>query len=242
MTGAYAVEIEGVHKRFGSFEALRGLSLKVERGTTYGLLGPNGAGKTTLIRSMVGLLKADQGSVTVLGKTMPDKDVLRQLGYMTQSVALYEDLSVRQNVRFFAVIGGLEGDVDGAVDRAIELVDLSDRGKSRVRELSGGMKQRCSLACALVHEPEVLLLDEPTVGVDPQLRVQFWEHFRRLNAQGVTLIVSSHVMDEAERCDRLGFIRQGVLLAEGTASELRQRAGTATLEEAFLHFGEQKQN
>lgn len=242
MTTDYAVEVQDVRKRFGAFEALHGLSLKVERGTTYGLLGPNGAGKTTLIRTMVGLLKADQGRVTVLGKAMPDKDVLRQLGYMTQSVALYEDLTVRQNVRFFAVIGGLEKDVDGAVDRAIGLVDLSDRAKSRVRELSGGMKQRCSLACALVHEPEVLLLDEPTVGVDPQLRVQFWEHFRWLNAQGVTLIVSSHVMDEAERCDKLGFIRQGVLLAEGTASELRQRAGTGTLEEAFLHFGNQNQN
>jgi ABC-2 type transport system ATP-binding protein len=236
----YAVEIQDVHKRFREFEALRGLSLKVERGTTFGLLGPNGAGKTTLIRTMVGLLKADQGRVTVLGKKMPDKDVLRKVGYMTQSVALYEDLTVQQNVHFFATIGGLEADVNGAVDRVLELVDLRDRAKSRVRELSGGMKQRCSLACALVHQPEVLLLDEPTVGVDPQLRVQFWEHFRRLNELGVTLIVSSHVMDEAERCDRLGFIRQGKLLAEGTAADLRQRAGTATLEEAFLHFGRQE--
>jgi ABC-2 type transport system ATP-binding protein len=242
MATSYAVEIEDVHKRFRDFEALRGLSLKVERGTTYGLLGPNGAGKTTLIRTMVGLLVADQGSVTVLGKAMPDKDVLRQIGYMTQAVALYEDLTVQQNVQFFASIGGLESDINGAVERVLELVELSDRAKSRVRELSGGLKQRCSLACALVHEPDVLLLDEPTVGVDPQLRVQFWEHFRRLNEQGVTLIVSSHVMDEAERCDRLGFLRQGLLLAEGSAEDLRQRAGTTTLEEAFLHFGAQNQN
>src|SRR5258707_9917262 len=119
----YAIEIRDIHKRFGNFEALRGLSLNVERGTTYGLLGPNGAGKTTLIRAMVGLLKADEGSVTVLGKTMPDKDILRQVGYMTQSVALYEDLSVRQNVQFFAAIAGLESNLEGAVDQAIKLVD-----------------------------------------------------------------------------------------------------------------------
>lgn len=236
---AYAVEITDVHKRFKAVHALRGLSLHIERGITYGLLGPNGAGKTTLIRIMLGLLPPDSGEVRVLGTRMPNKAVLRRLGYMPQQAALYDDLTVRQNIEFFAVVGGLNGDVRRAADEAIALVDLSERATSRVRELSGGMKQRCSLACALVHQPEVLLLDEPTVGVDPQLRVQFWQHFRHLNEQGVTLIVSSHVMDEAERCDRLGFIRGGLLLAEGTASELRQRAGTATLEEAFLQFAEE---
>ncbi len=236
---AYAVEITDVHKHFKAVHALRGLSLHIERGITYGLLGPNGAGKTTLIRIMLGLLSPDSGEVRVLGARMPDKAVLRRLGYMPQQAALYDDLTVRQNIEFFAIVGGLNGDVRRAADEAIALVDLSDRARSRVRELSGGMKQRCSLACALVHQPEVLLLDEPTVGVDPQLRVQFWQHFRRLNEQGVTLIVSSHVMDEAERCDRLGFIRGGRLLAEGTASELRRRAGTATLEEAFLQFAEE---
>jgi len=234
----YAVEVNDVRKQFGSVQALSGLSLGIERGITYGLLGPNGAGKTTLIRTLVGLLAADKGEVKVLDTRMPDKDILSRIGYMTQSGALYEDLTVCQNVGFFGAIYGLRHHLDDAVDQAIALVDLSDRAGSRVRELSGGMKQRCSLACALVHQPDVLLLDEPTVGVDPQLRVQFWQHFRRLNAQGVTLVVSSHVMDEAERCDRLGFIRQGILLAEGTSSDLRQRAGTATLEDAFLHFAE----
>lgn len=234
----YAVEVENVRKRFGGVEALRGLSLKIERGITYGLLGPNGAGKTTLIRTMVGLLKPDSGRVIVLGTVMPDKNILSRLGYMTQSIALYEDLTVRQNVRFFATISGLNSHLSGAVDDMLALVELSGRADSRVRELSGGMKQRCSLACALVHHPEVVLLDEPTVGVDPQLRVQFWEYFRRLNREGITLIVSSHVMDEAERCDRLGFIRDGILLAEGSAAELRQRASTADLEAAFLHFAD----
>jgi len=235
----YAVEVNEVHKQFGGFQALRGLSLHIERGITYGLLGPNGAGKTTLIRTIVGLIKPDRGQAKLLDTPVPNKEIFRRVGYMTQMAALYEDLTVQQNVEFFASMNGLRSGLKQAVDEAIALVDLSERAKSRIRELSGGMKQRCSLACALVHHPDVVLLDEPTVGVDPQLRVQFWEHFRRLNAEGVTLIVSSHVMDEAERCDRLGFIRQGKLLAEGKASELSQRAGTATLEEAFLHFADQ---
>jgi ABC-2 type transport system ATP-binding protein len=237
---SYTVEIRDVHKHFGRVQALRGISLRVEKGTIYGLLGPNGAGKTTLIRSMVGLLSPDSGQVNVLGVKMPDKNILAHIGYMTQAAALYEDLTVRQNLKFFSSISGSgqNGKSGQSIDEVIALVDLTDRANSRVRELSGGMRQRCSLACALAHQPDLLLLDEPTVGVDPQLRVQFWEHFRRLAAQGITLIVSSHVMDEAERCDKLGFVRAGKLLAEGSAAELRQRAGTTTLEDAFLHFAE----
>jgi len=175
-----AVEVQAVSKRFGRVEVLRGLSLGIEPGITYGLLGPNGAGKTTLIRVIIGLLRPDSGRVRLLDAAMPDKSVLRRVGYMTQSVALYDDLTIRQNLKFFAAIAGLERKSE-AIDEVIALVDLSERANSRVRELSGGMKQRCSLACALVHHPDVLLLDEPTVGVDPQLRVQFWEHFHRLN-------------------------------------------------------------
>jgi len=238
MNGRCAVEVQAVHKHFGRVHALRGLSLQIERGTTYGLLGPNGAGKTTLIRVIMGLIAPDSGETHVLGHRMPDKDVMAHTGYMTQRVALYEDLTVYQNVQFFAVMAGLAHD-RRAIEEAVALVDLSARIHSRVRELSGGMQRRVSLACALVHRPQVVMLDEPTVGVDPQLRVQFWDHFRRLNQEGVTLIVSSHVMDEAERCDRLGFIRHGVLLAEGSAAELLQRAGTETLEQAFLHYAEQ---
>jgi ABC-2 type transport system ATP-binding protein len=235
-----AVEINNVHKHFGSIHALRGLSMQIEKGTTYGLLGPNGAGKTTLIRAIMGLTRTDSGQITVLGTVMPNKPILARMGYMTQSVALYDDLTVFQNVKFFASMAGMNSHSKSAIEEVIKLVDLSDRMHSRVRELSGGMQRRVSLACALVHHPDVVMLDEPTVGVDPQLRFQFWEHFRRLNAQGVTLIVSSHVMDEAERCDRLGFIRDGILLAEGSAKELLANAGTPTLEEAFLHFAEQK--
>ena len=238
-TITYAVEVQSIYKDFGSVRVLRGLSLQIERGITYGLLGPNGAGKTTLIRAIVGLIKPDKGHVIALDTPIPNKAVLNRIGYMTQAVALYDDLTVCQNVRFFAAVGGLRNAaLRSAVEEMIALVDLTPRADSRVRELSGGMKQRCSLACALVHHPELVLLDEPTVGVDPQLRVQFWDYFHLLTEQGTTLIVSSHVMDEAERCDRLGFVREGVLLAEGTASDLLKRAGMSTLEEAFLHFAE----
>jgi ABC-2 type transport system ATP-binding protein len=232
---AYAVDVQDLHKRFGKLNALDGATLRVREGEIYGLLGPNGAGKTTLIRSIVGLVAPDSGSVTVLGRRIPDLDVLRGVGYMTQQAALYPTLSVEENVRFFAAIYGVEDGVKDALDR----VQLWDRRKSVVSTLSGGMRQRCSLACALVHRPKLLLLDEPTVGIDPQLRVQFWDDFRSMAAAGTTLLVSSHVMDEAERCQRLGLIQYGRLLAEGTPNEIRQRAGTQNLEEAFLNLAGQ---
>jgi ABC-2 type transport system ATP-binding protein len=238
MNDGYAVEVHDVHKTFGSVHALQGLSLNVRRGEIYGLLGPNGAGKSTLIRVIAGLHKPDSGSVTLLDHLMPDKDILARVGYMTQASALYTDLTVWQNVAFFA---GLMGCRDKkAIAAAIEFVDLTARKDSRIGTLSGGMRQRVSLASVLPHQPDVILLDEPTVGVDPQLRFQFWDHFRAMTERGTTLIVSSHVMDEAERCDRLGFIRSGQLIAEGTAESLRQQAGTRNIEEAFLLFAEQK--
>ncbi len=230
MSEALAVDVQNVAKSFGAVTALDGVSLQVRRGEIYGLLGPNGAGKTTLIRLLVGLLEAHSGTVTVLSHRMPDVGVLRHVGYMTQQAALYPGLSVEENVRFFAAING----VDDGVKEALELVRLHDRRSSVVSTLSGGMRQRCSLACALVHRPQLLLLDEPTVGVDPQLRVELWEDFRQMAADGTTIIVSSHVMDEAERCQRLGLIQYGKLLAEGTPDDIRTRAGTPNLEDAFL--------
>jgi ABC-2 type transport system ATP-binding protein len=230
MSEAYAVDVESVVKSFGSQKALDGLTLRVRPGEIYGLLGPNGSGKTTLIRAIVGLVAPDSGTVTVLGRRIPDLDILAKVGYMTQQAALYPDLSVEENLRFFAAISG----ADGNVTEVLKTVELDERRKSVVSTLSGGMRQRCSLACALVHRPKLLLLDEPTVGVDPQLRVQFWEHFREMAAAGTTILVSSHVMDEAERCQRLGLIRFGKLLTEGTPAEVRATAGTNNLEEAFL--------
>jgi ABC-2 type transport system ATP-binding protein len=230
MSESFAVDVDNVVKSFGTLKALDGVTLRVRQGEIYGLLGPNGAGKTTLIRSIVGLVAPDSGTVTVLGRRLPDLDILGSVGYMTQAAALYPDLSVEENLRFFAAISG----ADGNIDEALKLVELDQRRKSVVATLSGGMRQRCSLACALVHRPRLLLLDEPTVGVDPALRVQFWDHFRDMAAAGTTIVVSSHVMDEAERCQRLGLIRFGKLLGEGSPNEVRASAGTNNLEEAFL--------
>ena len=239
MSEQVAVEVDSVTKEFGDIKALNGVTLRVRRGEIYGLLGPNGAGKTTLIRSIVGLIAPNSGTVTVLGRKLPNLDVLREVGYMTQQAALYPGLSVEENVSFFAAIYGVEG----GVKDALEFVDLYTRRGSVVATLSGGMRQRCLLACALVHRPRLLLLDEPTVGVDPQLRVELWEQFRRMAADGTTIIVSSHVMDEAERCQRLGLIQYGRLLAEGSPSEVRSQAGTQNLEEAFLKLaGEKKES
>jgi len=238
MTDSYAVDVEGVSKSFGAFKALNGVNLRVRQGEIYGLLGPNGAGKTTLIRLICGLLAAHAGTVTVLGQRMPNVGVLRHIGYMTQQAALYPALSVEENVSFFAAING----ADEGVKNALELVELYDRRGSVVATLSGGLRQRCSLACALVHRPELLLLDEPTVGIDPQLRVQFWESFRRMAANGTTIIVSSHVMDEADRCQRLGLIQYGRLLAEGSPADIRAQGGSQNLEEAFLALAGRKES
>lgn len=227
-----SVVVDSVVKSFGATPALNGLSVRVRRGEIYGLLGPNGAGKTTLIRAIVGLVAPDSGTVTVLGRRMPDIGVLAHVGYMTQAPALYADLTVEENVCFFGRIHGVTADVT----EVLEFVDLESRRRSVVSTLSGGMRQRTSLACALVHEPALLLLDEPTVGVDPQLRVQLWDRFRVMAERGTSIIVSSHVMDEAERCQRLGLVLGGRLLDEGSADELRRRNGVDRLEDAFLRL------
>jgi ABC-2 type transport system ATP-binding protein len=224
-----AIEATDVRKRFGDVAALDGIDLSVPAGMVYALLGPNGAGKTTLIRAIVGLVRTDGGELRVLGSPMPDRRVLADIGYMTQAAALYMDLSAQENVRFFARVQGR-----GDVEWAMRFVDLWERRASVTATLSGGMRTRLSLACALVHRPSLLLLDEPTVGVDPQLRATMWNGLREMAADGTTILVSSHVMDEAARADRLALIRNGRILADGTVPELLARAGVDDLEAAFL--------
>lgn len=230
--GPPAVEAVGLGKRFGDINAVDGVDLALAPGRIYGLLGPNGSGKTTLIRMLTGLASATKGEARVLGARMPSRETLARIGYMPQSEAIYPELSVGENLAFFA---RLEGHRDRAsIDRVLDLVELRARRGSPALQLSGGMRRRLSLACALVHEPKVLFLDEPTVGVDPALRVQFWTHFRRLAAEGTTILVASHVMDEADRCDELVFMRDGRVIGQGTGAQLRAKAGQDHLESAFL--------
>jgi ABC-2 type transport system ATP-binding protein len=232
----YAVSVAGISKSFGPIRAVQGVTLGVPFGLTFGLLGPSGCGKTTLVRLILGLLAPAVGSVTVFGQRMPSRRVMHDIGYMPQSLALYADLTVAENVAFFA---SLHRPRSGrAVEQVVRLMELEDRIGSPVHTLSEGMKRRVSLACALVHRPRLLLLDEPTVGLDPRLRATFWRYFRQLNQEGVTIIATTHVMDEAEHCHRLVLMREGRLLVEGTPTELRQEAGAATLEEAFLTYAE----
>jgi ABC-2 type transport system ATP-binding protein len=239
--GDNIIDCSGLTVRFGKITALDGVDLKVGYGENFGMLGPNGSGKTTLIRALCGLLKPTSGSATVMGYRMPSRANNASIGYMTQMDAMYNDLSVRENVRFFASIYGLKGkEREERIDEVLKVADLDKRQNSIVGTLSGGMKKRASMACVLVHRPKILFLDEPTVGVDPKLRSQFWDYFKELNRQGVTLIVSTHIMDEAERCGRLAFIRDGKILETGTPAQLKDRMQCATLEDAYMCYAEAK--
>ncbi len=229
-----AVQALDLVKTFGPLRAVDGVTFDLEAGRIFGLLGPNGSGKTTLIRLLTGMARATSGRAEVLGTPMPSRANLSRIGYMTQSDGIYPALTVAENVRFFAAVYGV--DVDAAAREVLELVDLADRAGSVAGTLSGGQRRRLSLACALVHRPPVLFLDEPTVGIDPLLRVQFWGHFRSLVAAGTTIVVSSHVMDEADRCDELLFMRAGRVIARGAGAALRHEAGTDDLERAFLRY------
>jgi len=231
---APAIRAVGLQKTFGPIRAVDDVTFDLAPGHIYGLLGPNGSGKTTLIRLLTGLARATKGSAEVLGTPMPSRTTLGRIGYMTQSDGIYPALSAGENVRFFASMYGVAA--SGAVDEALSVVDLADRRDSLTGTLSGGQRRRLSLACAIVHRPPVLFLDEPTVGVDPLLRVQFWSYFRTLAEGGATIVVSSHVMDEADRCDDLLFVRAGQVIARGSGAELRERSGTTSLEQAFLLF------
>ena len=230
-----AIRAVGLAKSFGPMRAVDGITFDLAPGRIYGLLGPNGSGKTTLIRLLAGLTPASAGHAEILGTPMPSRSALGGIGYMTQSDGIYPALTVGENARFFGAVYGVRR--PESATEVLALVDLGDRLGSIAGTLSGGQRRRLSLACALIHRPPVLFLDEPTVGVDPLLRVQFWAHFRALADGGATIVVSSHVMDEADRCDELLFIRSGKVIARGTGADIRAQAGTDSLEQAFLRLG-----
>ena len=227
-----AIVVEHLRVVRGERVVLPDLSVRVPAGEVVGLLGPSGGGKSTLMRAIVGVQQVESGEVTVLGEPAGAAGLRRRVGYVTQAPSVYADLTVRHNLRYFATVLGATG---GAVDRAVEAVDLASHADTQVGRLSGGQKSRVSLAAALVGDPEVLVLDEPTVGLDPVLRRDLWDLFRRLaHEQGRTLLVSSHVMDEATRCDRLLLLREGEILSDSTLPELLSRTGAADAEHAFL--------
>jgi ABC-2 type transport system ATP-binding protein len=234
-----AIVVDNLSFKYGGLKVIDDMSLEIEAGTSYGLLGPNGAGKTTLIRLMVGLLKPVAGNIRCLGKT-PSPANARLTGYMPQLPALYSELSVEQNIDFFARIYGLKNKKERSkrVEEVIKIIDLWPKRRTQSMKLSGGMKQRVSLGCAIVHQPTLIFLDEPTVGLDPELRVHFWEYFESLTRDGTTLVISSHTFDDAAHCQKLAFLRLGRVVAKGTPAELRTATGNkeATLEDAFLYF------
>jgi ABC-2 type transport system ATP-binding protein len=234
-----AISVSQLAFYYGRLKVIDDMSLEIEAGTSYGLLGPNGAGKTTLIRLLVGLLKPADGSVKCLGKA-PSAANARLRGYMPQLPALYAELSVEQNIDFFGRIYGLKDNKERRqrVEEVVRLVDLWPKRRTQIMKLSGGMKQRVSLGCAIVHQPRLIFLDEPTVGLDPELRVHFWEYFESLTREGATLVISSHTFDDAAHCRKLAFLRLGKVVAEGTPAELRAATGNpeSSLEDAFLYF------
>ncbi|MET7934858.1 ABC transporter ATP-binding protein [Streptomyces sp. NPDC005322] len=232
---AAAIHVRNLVVHRGGRPVLNGVNFSAMVGTVTGLLGPSGSGKTTLIRSVVGVQKMKRGEVTVLGQAAGSAVLRRQIGYLPQSPSVYGDLTVEENVRHFAALHG-KGGKEAA--RAIDRVALTSARDQFVRALSGGQRTRASLACALVPDPRVLVLDEPTVGQDPVLRRELWQHFRDLAASGVTILVSSHVMDEAARCDRILLMREGGIIADDTPAAIRASAATDDLDEAFLRLVE----
>jgi ABC-2 type transport system ATP-binding protein len=233
---AEAVTFHDVTKTYDkTLHALQGMALSIQEGELYGLIGPNGAGKTASIKLLTGLQRATSGTVRVLGRDPQDPAVRPLVGYMPQETALYVDLTVKENLRLFGRLYGIPGpDLARRITELLEFVDLTARADSVVSTLSGGMIHRASLAAALLPRPRLLVLDEPTVGVDPELRAGFWERFRQMQADGTTILITTHYMDEALRCERVGLVNHGHLVAEGEPHELMKRSHTTTLEDAFL--------
>ncbi len=233
------IAIENVTKSFGKKTVLKDIQMSIGEGTIYGFIGPSGAGKTTLVKMIVGMDRPDQGAIDVLGKRMPNLEMLQEIGYMAQSDALYMELTGKENLTFFASLYKLsKKEMKERISYAASLVNLTEDLNKKVSAYSGGMKRRLSLAIALIQNPRILILDEPTVGIDPELRFSIWNELLRLKREErKTIIVTTHVMDEAERCDFVAMVRDGSIIADGTPQELKDLYQTNSFDEVFLYAG-----
>ncbi|SEB43411.1 ABC transporter ATP-binding protein [Paenibacillus sp. GP183] len=238
MTLQTSIRVLQINKQFGEKTVLQDINLQVQKAEIFGLLGPSGSGKTTLVRLIAGIDDPTSGEVYVLDQRMPQLGMMSRIGYMAQSDALYAELTAQENMEFFASLYGLSGAKrKRRIHEVMELVGLTDHLKKQVSSYSGGMKRRLSLAISLIHEPGILILDEPTVGIDPVLRKSIWMELEKLSSQGTTILLTTHVMDEADKCHRLGMIRDGALIAVGSPHELKLATSSPTIEEAFLYYG-----
>ncbi|MDR6121621.1 ABC-2 type transport system ATP-binding protein [Bacillus sp. SLBN-46] len=233
------IKVEQVSKSFGKKTVLSNVNLTIEKGQLFGFIGPSGAGKTTLVKMIVGMEKADTGSIHVLDQKMPNLALMQEIGYMAQSDALYVDLTGEENLKLFASLYKIKkADQKKRIAYVSSLVNLTDDLKKRVAAYSGGMKRRLSLAIALIQDPKILILDEPTVGIDPELKLSIWKEFLRLKEEEQkTIIVTTHVMDEAERCDYVAMVRDGRILTSGSPSDLKASYETDNFDEVFLRAG-----
>ncbi|OIK16039.1 glycosyl transferase family 2 [Bacillus sp. MUM 116] len=233
-----SIIVNEISKSFGKKQVLNHVSLVIEPGQIYGLIGPSGSGKTTLVKIIVGMDRPTKGNVRVLGIPVPNLKLLQKIGYMAQADALYTDLTGEENLAFFASLFKVKKqEQKKRIAYAADLVNLTVDLKKKVHAYSGGMKRRLSLAVALIQDPDILILDEPTVGIDPELRLSIWSELYRLKDAGKTILVTTHVMDEAEKCDRLAMVRDGKILTSGSPQELKQQYGITSLEEVFLKAG-----
>lgn len=236
-----AIDCQGLMKRFGNYTAVRGVSFKLPAGSILGFVGPNGAGKTTVIRMLCGVLLPSEGKATVLGYDVltQSEEIKQRVGYMSQKFSLYEDLTVAENIDFYAGIYNLKG--QEAKKRKAEIIErmgVQERLGQLVGSLSGGWKQRVALGCALLHQPQLLVLDEPTAGVDPVSRRVFWDIIQQVSREGITILVSTHYMDEADSCDYLGFVFYGRMIAFGSPAEMKANEGKDNLDDLFIHYVE----
>ncbi|WP_391118616.1 ABC transporter ATP-binding protein [Psychrobacillus sp. L3] len=235
------IVLDQVNKCFGKKSVLNNISISVDSGQIYGLIGPSGSGKTTLVKIIVGMDQPSTGQVQVLNTKVPNLKLLQKIGYMAQADALYNDLTGQENLAFFASLYKLNKDVQKKrIAYAADLVNLTPHLTKKVQTFSGGMKRRLSLAIALLHDPQILILDEPTVGIDPELRKSIWAEITRLKSEGKTILITTHVMDEAEKCDQLAMVRDGEIISSGSPVELKNHYKIDSLEEVFLRAGGEK--